>query len=138
MASIDKTNRTVLGGIGLVVVALLLWSYCGRVDDGAVKVARPTPEAPVPTPAVVEELSLGPLRRHSWSLDAGLGGRAAPLSRLHAAASHARLLLRVGACLLNTHSRLWRHRRSASSFSRPTRSTTPDGWSWSPTRRAAA
>ena len=55
MASIDKTNRTVLGGIGLVVVALLLWSYCGRVDDGAVKVARPTPEAPVPTPAVVEE-----------------------------------------------------------------------------------
>ncbi|MEE3327832.1 MAG: hypothetical protein VX252_10895 [Myxococcota bacterium] len=55
MASADKTNRVVLGGIGLGVIALLLWSYCGRVDGGREPAVSQAPSAPVLEPEPVEE-----------------------------------------------------------------------------------
>lgn len=61
MASIDKTNRTVLGGIGLILVALLLWSYCGRVDGSGEQVADQAPSTPAPVPAPVEEPVMAPV-----------------------------------------------------------------------------
>ena len=43
MASVNKTNRAVLAGAGLGLVALLLWSYCGQMDGGQAPVVTKAP-----------------------------------------------------------------------------------------------
>ena len=43
MASVNKTKGSILAGAGLGLLALLLWSYCGRVDGGQAPVVTKAP-----------------------------------------------------------------------------------------------
>ena len=52
MASVNKTNRVALGGVGLGVIILLLWTYCGRMEGGQDSAITKAPE---PSEVPVEE-----------------------------------------------------------------------------------
>ena len=54
MALMDKTNRAVLTGAGLGLLALLFWSYCGRVDGGQAPAVAQSPPVIEPEPVVEE------------------------------------------------------------------------------------
>lgn len=54
MASINKTNQFALAGAGLGLLALLLWSYCGRVDGGPAPVVTKAPALIEPEPVLEE------------------------------------------------------------------------------------
>jgi hypothetical protein len=54
MASVNKNKGLVLAGAGLGLLALLLWSYCGRVDGGQAPAVTKAPALIEPEPVFEE------------------------------------------------------------------------------------